>query len=158
MVSLVFAMVGFAFFDGSDSRLIKHHTKVKGDLGVLKAQVSLYEQGYLILQPVTEHAPFDLVAYKDGIFKRVQVKYKSLDKTGALTIHFRSCWADKNGTHMQAVDKSEVGLYCIYCPDTDECYFLDPGDFDKSVTLRVEAPKNNHMLNVNFTSDYLGVP
>ena len=45
-----------AVFDGLDVQLIKHHTKVKGDLGVLKAQVSLYEQGYLILQPVTEHA------------------------------------------------------------------------------------------------------
>lgn len=62
----------------------KHHTKEKGDLGVLKAQLSLFEQGYLILQPVTEHAPFDLVAYKDNAFKRVQVKYKSLDKSVTL--------------------------------------------------------------------------
>ena len=132
-----------AVFDPLGDKLIEHHTKVKGDLGVLKAQLSLYEQGYLILQPVTEHAPFDLVAYKDGVFKRIQVKYKSLDKTGALTVHFRSCWTDKNGTHMQAVNKGDVDLYCIYCPETDECYYLNPGDYDKSVTLRVETPKNN---------------
>jgi len=138
--------------------VIKHHTKQKGDLGVLKAQVSLYEQGYLILQPVTEHAPFDLVAYKDNAFKRVQVKYKSLDKTGAMTLHFRSCWADKNGTHMQAVDKDQIDLYCIYCPDTDECYFLDPSAFDKSVTLRVEMPKNNQSKHIKFVADYRGVP
>ena len=138
--------------------MIKHHTKVKGDLGVLKAQVSLYEQGYLILQPVTEHAPFDLVAYKDGVFKRIQVKYKSLDKTGALTIHFRSCWADKNGTHMKAVNKEDIDLYCVYCPETDECYYLDPNDHDSSVTLRVEAPKNNQYKYVNFTADFRGVP
>jgi len=124
----------------------------------LKAQVSLYEQGYLILQPVTEHAPFDLVAYKDGFFKRVQVKYKSLDKTGALTVHFRSSWADKHGTHMKAVDKGQIDLYCIYCPDTDECYFLDPKNYEKSVTLRVEMPKNNQSLNVRFISDFRGVP
>jgi len=138
--------------------MIKHHTKVKGDLGVLKAQLSLYEQGYLILQPITEHAPFDLVAYKDNAFKRVQVKYKSLDKTGAMTLHFRSCWADKNGTHMQAVDKDQIDLYCIYCPDTDECYFLDPNAFDKSVTLRVEMPKNNQSKHIKFVADYRGVP
>ena len=47
---------------------MRHHTKDKGDLGVLKAQVSLYEQGYSILLPLTEHAPFDLVAYKDNDF------------------------------------------------------------------------------------------
>jgi hypothetical protein len=137
---------------------MQHHTKEKGDLGVLKAQVSLFEQGYLILQPVTEHAAFDLVAYKDGFFKRVQVKYKSLDKTGALTVHFRSSWADKHGTHLRAVDKQEIDWYCVYCPNTDECYYFDPREFDKSVTLRVEAPKNNQTKNVKFVSDYRRVP
>ena len=38
-----------------------HHTKEKGDLGVLKAQVDLNQQGYQILIPLTEHAPFDIV-------------------------------------------------------------------------------------------------
>ena len=147
-----------AVFNRLGDLLIKHHTKVKGDLGVLKAQVSLYEQGYLILQPVTEHAPFDLVAYKDGVFKRVQVKFKSLDRTGALTVHFRSCWTDKNGTHMQAVNKDDIDIYCIYCPETDECYYLNPADYDRSVTLRVEAPKNNQFKNVNFTADFRRVP
>lgn len=48
-----------------------HHTKNKGDLGVLKAQVDLHQKGYLILIPHTEQSPFDLVVYKDGYFKRV---------------------------------------------------------------------------------------
>ena len=47
-----------------------HHTKDKGDLGVLKAQVDLFEQGFAIFTPQTEHCPFDLVAYKDGEFRR----------------------------------------------------------------------------------------
>ena len=25
-----------------------------------------------------------------------------------------------------SVDKDEVDIYCIYCPDTDECYYLRP--------------------------------
>jgi len=50
-----------------------HHTKEKGDLGVLKAQLDLFEQGFVILNPVTEHAPFDLVAYDSGVFRRIQV-------------------------------------------------------------------------------------
>ncbi|MCZ2258066.1 hypothetical protein KSU66_06130 [Sporosarcina sp. G11-34] len=45
-----------------------HHTKNKGDLGVLKAQVDLHQKGYLILNPLTEHAPFDLVVYKENNF------------------------------------------------------------------------------------------
>ena len=59
--------------------MASHHTKDKGDLGVLKAQIDLFEQG-----------------------------------------------ADKNGTHTSPIDKNEVDIYCVYCPDTDECYYLRP--------------------------------
>jgi hypothetical protein len=135
-----------------------HHTKEKGDLGVLKAQLDLFEQGFTILNPMTEHAPFDLVAYRDRRFKRIQVKYKAVDRTGALTVHFRSSWTDKNGTHMREVDKEEIDLYCIYCPDTDACYYLDPKDFNRSVTLRVETPKNNQSRSVKLAADYQRVP
>jgi len=135
-----------------------HHTKEKGDLGVLKAQLDLFEQGYLILNPVTEHAPFDLVAYKDGRFKRIQVKYKSVDKTGSITVHFRSCWADKNGTHMRQIDKDSLDIYCVYCPDTDECYYLNPKIYNRSVTLRVKAPRNNQAKNVKLAADYRRAP
>jgi PD-(D/E)XK endonuclease len=135
-----------------------HHTKQKGDLGVLKAQLDLFEQGFIILNPMTEHAPFDLVAYKDRKFLRIQVKYKSVDKTGSITVHFRSCWADKDGTHMQPVDKKEVDIYCIYCPDTDECYYFNPAEFNRSVTLRVKMPKNNQSKNVKLVADYKWVP
>ena len=135
-----------------------HHTKDKGDQGVLKAQLDMYEQGFTVLNPVTEHAPFDLVAYKDRTFRRIQVKYKSVDKTGSITVHFRSCWADKNGTHLQAINKGEIDLYCIYCPDTDECYYLNPLDYRRSVTLRVEAPRNKQLKNVKLAADYRRVP
>jgi hypothetical protein len=54
-----------------------HHTKDKGDIGVAKAHADLVTQGYVVLFPATEHAPFDLVAYRNGEFERVQVKYRS---------------------------------------------------------------------------------
>jgi hypothetical protein len=135
-----------------------HHTKEKGDLGVLKAQLDLFEQGFMVLNPVTEHAPFDLVGYRGGEFVRIQVKYKSLDKTGALTVHFRSSWADRHGTQMRQVDKGEIDLYCVYCPDTDDCYYFDPKRFNRSVTLRVKASKNNQSCNIKLAADFRRVP
>ena len=135
-----------------------HHTKTKGDLGVLKAQVDLFEQGFIICLPQTEHAPFDLVAYKDGEFRRVQVKYRSLGKNGSLEVKFSTCWSDRNGTHTAPVDKNEVDLYCIYCPNTDDCYYLDPDMFRSNVTLRVKTPKNCQAKNVNFAADFRRVP
>ena len=137
---------------------MSHHTKSKGDLGVLKAQVDLFEQGFTICVPQTEHAPFDLVAYKNGEFRRVQVKFRALGQNGALQIRFASCWADRNGTHTVPIDKDEVDLYCVYCPETDACYYLEPKKFGSNVTLRVEASKNSQTRRVNFASDYRRAP
>lgn len=61
---------------------MKHHTKHKGDLGVLKAQVDLYQKGYMILYPQTEHAPFDLVIYKDNQFKGFRLSIGNLTHMG----------------------------------------------------------------------------
>jgi hypothetical protein len=135
-----------------------HHTKTKGDLGVLKAQIDLFEQGFTIFVPLTEHCPFDLIAYKNSEFRRVQVKYRSTDRFGKILVKFSTCWADKNGTHTSPIDKNEVDLYCIYCPETDDCYYLEPTTYGSTVTLRVEVPKNGQKKNVRFASDFRGVP
>ena len=135
-----------------------HHTKNKGDLGVLKAQVDLFEQGFTVCVPLTEHSPFDLVAYKGGEFRRVQVKYRALNKNGVLEVKFSTCWADRNGTHTVPIDKDEVDLYCVYCPDTDRCYYIEPAEFGSNVSLRVKTPKNCQAKRVNFAADFRRAP
>ena len=124
-----------------------HHTKDKGDLGTAKAHADLVSQGYTILFPATEHAAFDLVAYRSGLFHRVQVKYRS-SRGGAISVRFRSVWADRNGTHVKPSDKSEFDVLCIYCPETDECYYVRPHDFGQSVTLRVTPARNGQLVGV----------
>ena len=135
----------------------EHHTKNKGDLGVLKAQLDLYEKGYLILTPHTEHSAFDLVAYKDGNFLRVQVKYRT-SRDGKIEVPFRTCWTDKNGTHTQDYDKNEIDVMCIYCPDTDKCYYINPNECGKVFVLRLFPPKNNQKTGVNLAENYLSIP
>ncbi len=138
--------------------MASHHTKDKGDLGVLKAQIDLFEQGFTILAPLTEHCPFDLVAYRDGEFRRVQVKYRALDRFGKVGVKFSTSWADRHGTHTSPIDKDEVDLYCIYCPDTDECYYLRPADFGSNASLRVRTPKNGQTKGVHFAAEFRRAP
>jgi len=129
-----------------------HHTKDKGDLGVAKAFADLVQRGLLVLFPTTEHAPFDLVAYRQGQFARIQVKYRAASN-GAVAVSFASSWADRHGNHSKAMDKTEVDFVCIYCPDTDECYYVKPA-FGRGVTLRVAPSLNNQRVNVLFASDF----
>jgi hypothetical protein len=125
-----------------------HHTKDKGDIGVAHAIADLADQGFVVLTSLSEHAPFDLVAYRAGRFVRVQVKYRALSATGALEVQFRSTWSDARGTYARPIDKNDIDIVCIYCPETRSCYYVDPRHYGKSVTLRVTPTRNGQQRNV----------
>lgn len=134
-----------------------HHTKNKGDLGVLYAQVDLARRGYAVLLPLTEHAPFDLVAYKDGRFLRVQVKYRTA-KNGVITLRLATCWADRHGVHVLPVDRNSVDLFCVYCPETDRCYYVDVRTCSDFLLLRIEPPRNAQRKRIHWAKDYEDIP
>jgi hypothetical protein len=146
--------------DGSSPTLesmTMHPTKEKGDLGVAKVHADLVGKGFTVLFPVTEHAPFDLVAYSDGVFHRLQVKYRSVH-SGALKVQFRSMWADRHGTHTKPMDKEAIDFVCVYCPETDDCYYVRPGAHGTSVTLRVTPSKNGQQAGVLYADAFRALP
>ena len=131
----------------------QHHTKNKGDLGVFKAQADLCEQGYTVLVPLTEHEEFDLVAYKDGVFKRVQVKYREA-KNNTVSVGLSTSWADKHGNH--STHYTNIDVLCVFCPSTDECYYVSFADIkdNAAVTIRLTPTKNNQRVGIKMASDY----
>lgn len=132
---------------------MEHHTKTKGDIGVLKVQADAAEQGWTVMLPLTEHSAFDIVIYREGIFKRVQVKYRSAKK-GSLHIAFQSIWSDRKGTHRVKANKDNIDLYAVYCPDTNKCYYFSPKNFKTSVSLRINKPANGQELGINFADKF----
>ena len=135
-----------------------HHTKTKGDLAVLKTQLDLFEKGFLILIPQTEHAPFDLVAYKENKFLRIQVKHRHSTAKGTIEVKFKNSYSTKNGVQDVEVDKTHIDFYCVYCPETDQCYYFNPSDFRKSVTIRLRETKNNQNQGVYYAEQFLDIP
>lgn len=133
-----------------------HPTKTKGDIGVMKAKMDMLLRGYMILQPETEHAPFDFVAYKNDQFLRVQVKYIAMRHDGTIRARFTRRWCNTKGTQTRPIDKSAIDWYCVYCPDTDTCYYIDPKGFSGSMKLRVRKGKNNDPRTHN-AEDFLGL-
>ena len=91
-----------------------------------------------------EHAPFDVVGYRDGAFVRVQVKYRTLSSTGTIEV--------------RPLDNEEVDVVCIYCPDTGACYYVDPKQFARSVSLRVTPSRNRQERNVLQAERFRAVP
>ena len=130
-------------------------------MGLYKSLVDLLEKGFSVYTSETEHEPFDIIAYKTGgIFKRIQVKYRAITKNGTINLSFRASWADKNGSHVNFYDKNEIDLFCIYCPDTDKCYYIDPNNFNKNVKLRFQQPKKygNRKEGIHLAEDFLKLP
>jgi hypothetical protein len=135
----------------------RHHTKNKGDLGLLHAQLDLAEKGYGVLVPLTEHEAFDLVAYRANRFYRIQVKYRAA-VDGFISVPFRSSWADRHGVHTLRMDKSSVDLVCAYCPDTRRCYYIDPRRHGNSVTLRITPTRNGQSKGVLLAEHFTEIP
>ena len=131
--------------------------KNKGDLGVAKAYCDLVEKGYLVLFPSTEYAPFNLVAYDGENFIRIQVKYRRA-VNGSVQIRLENWWAERKGSHGKLIDKSQVDVFCVYCPDTDKCYYFKLENAKTYFSLRLETPKNNQSKNINFAENFVRVP
>jgi hypothetical protein len=135
-----------------------HHTKDKGDLGVAHAIGDLADQGFVVLVALTEHAPFDLVGYRAETFVRVQVKYRALSANGTIEVQFRSTWSDSKGRHVRVLNKEDIDVICVYCPDTRTCYYIDPKQFGRSVTLRVTPSRNRQERRVSPAAAFREVP
>lgn len=97
---------------------MKHHTKDKGDIAVTKVIADLTEKGYDILLPISEHLPFDLIAYKDNISARIQCKY-TVDGIASS----KTSWADKNGTHSRKYQKTDFDYFGLYLPSNNICVY-----------------------------------
>ena len=129
---------------------MRHHTKDKGDLGVACVIADLLKHDIHIALPMSEHLPFDLIAiHRDGQMKKLSVKYRAMTQHGVVKVKSGSMWNDRNGTHFRRHTPGDYDAVAIYCPDTDECYYLLAAELTYTETsLRIADSVNNQMAGV----------
>ena len=129
---------------------MRHHTKDKGDLGVVSVMGDLMKHDIDVALPISEHLPFDLVAiHPEGKTIKVSVKYRIMGKNGTVRVNARSVWNDRHGTHYRAHQPGDYDAIAIYCPDTNECYYLRSSEMTPSgITLRITNAANNQVAGV----------
>ena len=132
-----------------------HEKKAKGDIGVVFVIANLTEQGWNVSLPITEHASYDLIAEKQGICKRVQVRYTT-PCNGSLRVKLRSCWSDKNGIHTRLRRTEDFDILAVFNPSSKESYFIDSKDFTNisCLTLRLAETKNNQITGIRMVQEY----
>lgn len=130
-------------------------SKRKGDIAELKVMLYLEENGYNVLTPFGDKARYDLVAEKDGVFERIQVKYRTLSDGNVLLVDVASNTKVNGCSKRSIYTEDEIDSIIVYCPDTDSLYKLDMDDIrgiKTAISLRVN-PKTI-AKNMRNASDY----
>lgn len=135
-----------------------HHSKTKGDIGLTQVISDLTKREVLVFLPLSEHSPIDLIAYSNSFCKTIQVKFLSINKKGFLKIDCRSGWSNSKGHHKLQMDKDNIDIVAVYCPETDKCYYISTNEFETStINLRIKEPKQNQ-LSIKWANKYLSFP
>lgn len=132
---------------------MRHTTGDKGDIGVAKAIADLIVQGCDVLTPVASTAPFDLVIHDKGNFLKVQVKYREA-VNGKIEVKLRRAVISDKHVRYRPMKRDECDVVCVYCPDTDRCYYVHMDDFKDVFTLRLSHALNGQTQGVRLACDY----
>ncbi|MBC6974675.1 hypothetical protein H9I32_20455 [Bacillus sp. Xin] len=47
-----------------------------------------------------------------------------------------------------------MDIYCVYWPQTGLYYYFNPKSFSKSISLRIDPPKNQQEKNIKLANEY----
>jgi prevent-host-death family protein len=129
----------------------------KGAIAEAKIVAAATELGVPVLRPVQEHGRYDLAFEIGDRILRVQCKWGSLDKAGAvIKVSLQSCCLTPAGYVRTPYGPDEIDLVAVYCGELDRCYLL-PSALAcgrTSAYLRLVPPRNGQRACINLSSDF----
>jgi len=130
-------------------------TNTKGNKGLANVIAELINKNYFVFLPFADTTCVDLIVANQNMeTKRIQIKYRKIDKFGNIIIPTETV---VNGKKIKC-DLSKTDIWIIYCPDNNRCYYLGTKDLEdkKSISLRVLEPKQKQ-INIRYAKDYLDI-
>ncbi len=124
----------------------------KGNIGYAMVIADVVKRGYFIFTPFADTTCVDMVIGNDKMeLKRVQIKYRTLNKNGSVEIHTST---SINGRR-KATDLNMIDYYAIYCPETNKIYYISTEFMfgRKTLALRIDESKKVNS-GVHFANDF----
>ena len=126
------------------------HTKLKGDIGQLIVATDLISKGWHIAFPYGENLKYDLIAEKDGICKRIQVK-AVMPKNEVLHINCRS----SNNWSVVHYSVEDFEILAAVDLSTRDVYFIPSDRIHRNlINLRLKPAKNSQKKGINLAQDF----
>ena len=131
--------------------------KRKGDLAELKVAADLTDRGCHLSLPFGEDCDYDLIADRDGILHRIQVKYTESDgKVVAVRCMSHSLTNGKvrRTKHYTA---ETIDWIAVYDRTSDRCYYCSArelGSGRSALHLRLAPTRNGQCLGIRSAANY----
>lgn len=126
-------------------------TKHKGNIAESFVVHKLIEQGFNVLVPWGEDMRYDLVSEKNGVFKKIQVKYVT-PKNGVLKVPIRS----SNNFGVIHYSVTDVDIIAAYSSEVKSIYFIPLKGVKnrRECTLRLASARNKQKKLVTAASKF----
>ncbi|MDD5193955.1 MAG: group I intron-associated PD-(D/E)XK endonuclease [Candidatus Nanoarchaeia archaeon] len=131
--------------------------KEKGDIGLAKTIADLTKNGIHVSLPISEHLKYDIIGEKNGICKKIQVRYTTPKENGIMSVKLKSVWSNKKGNHVLKRNIGDFDILAIYCPLNEKSYYIEDKNFinETSINFRVnENIKTNQKHKSRLAKDF----
>lgn len=131
------------------------NTKDKGDISEAKALLEFSKRGIPVLIPWGDNLRYDMVIELNKTFYRVQVKTANEERNGAILCYTRSSTNHTSNKKLSTYE-DDVDYFVFYNQKRDIIALvpIDVVNEKKTLSLRIEKPKNCAVKNVRYFEDY----
>jgi hypothetical protein len=133
------------------------NSKQKGDIGVAQILSILLSKGFCVSMPWGDSTPYDLIL-DTGKLLRIQVKFTSRRKNGALIVKVGSITTKNGKYHLRSHSQDPIDFIIAYDSKDHNCYVL-PKDTWKNIKggqifLRLIPSKNKQLKNIHNAAEF----
>jgi len=126
-------------------------TNYKGDIGEAAFVLAAAKKGYWVGK-MPQDCPYDFVLDTGLGPKRVQIKFRSLTKTGTIQLKLEN----NTFTNRRSYTEENIDAFVVYIPDVEELFYIPISKIGNltEVTFRYHPPKNGMTAGIRFISEF----
>ena len=125
----------------------KHYTTTQGAIGELRTIMKIIQEGWKVYQPLIDIDGCDMIAERDGILRKLQVKFHTTSGNSETSIIIYLNDKNVNADFIAIpIERPELGI--------NEVIFV-PYEGQQTLSIAFEEAKNNQKKGRRWYKDYL---
>ena len=113
-----------------------------------RVTTELLRDGFSVFSQISGKEPFDIAAYRDGVFLRVQVKSTRVRSENGLSfsVQLKSVRHNKTKNTIKQFDARLCDVLAVYISELDKVCFIPAKEVDGMTAIRIKEGKPDKRL------------